>query len=80
MALTWRSGRAAARVWVHDTVPGDPGGNVLTIGAIDRKGIRTGLSVPGAIAGETMEFFVVELLVPTLKRVNLVFLDNCPIL
>jgi transposase len=79
LALTRRSGRAAAGVRVHDTVPGDPGGNVSTIGAIDRKGIRTGLSVPGAIDGETMEFFVEELLAPTLKRGDLVFLDNCPI-
>jgi transposase len=63
----------------YDAVPGDQGGNVSTLGAIGLTGIRTGLSVPGAFEGETMGFFVEELLVPTLKRGDLVFLDNCPI-
>lgn len=39
-------------------------------------GVRTGLSVSGAIDGETMLFFVEELLVPTLKRGEIVVLDN----
>ena len=79
VALTRRYGRAAPGARVHDAVPGDQGGNVSTIGAIDLKGIRTGLSVPGAIDGETMVFFVEELLAPTLKRGDVVFMDNCPI-
>jgi transposase len=79
LALTRRYGRAAPGVRVHDAVPGDRGGNVSTIGVIDLTGIRTGLSVPGAIDGETMVFFVEELLAPTLKRGDLVFMDNCPI-
>ena len=79
LALTRRYGRAAPGARVHDSVPGDQGGNVSTIGAIDLKGVRTGLSVPGAIDGETMVFFVEELLAPTLKRGDLVFMDNCPI-
>ena len=64
---------------VLDQVPGDRGGNVSTIGAIGLDGIRTGLSVPGAIDGETMLFFVEELLVPTLKRGDIVVMDNNPI-
>ena len=79
VALTRRYGRAAPGARVHDAVPGDPGGNGSTLGAIDRKGIRTGLSVPGAIEGETLVFFVEELLAPTLKRGDVVFRDNCPI-
>jgi transposase len=55
------------------------GGNVSTIGAIGLDGIRTGLSLPGAIDGETMVFFVQEWLAPTLKRGELVFFDHCPI-
>ena len=50
-----------------------------TIGAMSLGGMRTGLSVPGAIDGETMLFFVEELLVPTLKRGALVVMDNNPI-
>ena len=79
LAMTRRYGRAAPGVRVPDPVPGDRGGNVSTIGALDLNGMRTGLSVPGAIDGETMVFFVEELLAPTLKRGEVVFLDNCPI-
>lgn len=79
LAMTRRYGRAAPGERVVDTVPGDRGGNVSTIGALDLNGMRTGLSVPGAIDGDTMAFFVEELLAPTLKRGELVFVDNCPI-
>src|SRR5262249_15323793 len=52
------------------------GRQCLTLGALGLEGIRTGLSVPGAIDGETMLFFVEELLVPTLKRGDIVVMDN----
>jgi transposase len=79
VALTRRYGRAAPGKRVRDTVPGDRGGNVSTIGALDLRGCRTGLRVPGAIEGETRVFFIEELLAPTWKRGDLVFRDNCPI-
>ena len=79
LGFTRRYGRAAPGTRVHDQVPGDRGGNVSTIGAIALDGIRTGLSVPGAIDGETMLFFVEELLVPTLTRGEIVCMDNNPI-
>jgi transposase len=79
LGLTRLYGRAEPGQRVFDQVPGDRGGNVSTIGAIALDGIRTGLSVPGAIDGDTMLFFVAELLVPTLKRGDIVFMDNGPI-
>jgi transposase len=79
LALTRRYGRAAPGERVRDAVPGDRGGNVSTIGALDLTGFRTGLSVPGVIDGETMVFCIEEMLAPTLKRGDLVFMDNCPI-
>jgi transposase len=79
LGLTRLYGRAAPGKRIHDQVPGDRGGNVSTIGALALDGIRTGLSVPGAIDGETMLFFVEELLVPTLKRGDIVLMDNNPI-
>jgi transposase len=79
LSLTRRYGRAAPGERVRDQVPGDRGGNLSTIGAIGLDGIRTGLSVPGAIDGETMLFFVQELLVPTLTRGDIVLLDNASI-
>ncbi len=74
--MTRLYGRAEPGQRVLDHVPGDRGGNVSTIGAMSRDGIRTGLSVPGAIDGETMLFFVEELLVPTLKHGDIVVMDN----
>jgi transposase len=79
LSLTRRYGRAAPGERVRDQVPGDRGGNLSTIGAIGLDGIRTGLSVPGAIDGETMLFFVEELLVPTLTRGDIVLMDNASI-
>lgn len=79
LALTRCYGRAAPGERVAEQVPGNRGGNVSTIGAISLTGVRAALSVPGAIDGDTMQFFVEEMLAPTLKRNELVFLDNCPI-
>ena len=79
LGLTRLYGRAAPGQRVRDHVPGDRGGNVSTIGALGVKGIRTGLSVPGAIDGETMLFFVEELLAPTLNHGDIVVMDNNPI-
>jgi transposase len=79
LGLTRLYGRAEPGRRALDHVPGDRGGNVSTIGAISLDGIRTGLSVPGAINGETMLFFVEELLIPTLKRGDIVVMDNNPI-
>jgi transposase len=79
LGLTRLYGRAAPGTRVLEQVPGDRGGTVSTIGALALEGLRTGLSVPGAIAGETRRFFVEELLVPTLKRGDIVMMDNNPI-
>jgi transposase len=79
LGLTRHYGRAEPGQRVLAQVPGDRGGNVSTIGAMGLDGIRTGLSVPGAIDGATMVFFVEELLVPTLKRGDIVVMDNNPI-
>lgn len=79
IALTRLYGRAAPGARVVEQVPAARGGNLSTIGALSLSGLRTGLSVPGAIDGETMVFFVEEMLAPLLKRDDVVFLDNCPI-
>ena len=79
LGLTRVYGRAAPGQRGRDYVPGDRGGTVSTLGAMRLDGMRTGLSVPGAIAGEAMLFFVEEFLVPTLKRGDIVVMDNNPI-
>jgi len=79
LGFTRLYGRAAPGTRVLDQGPGDRGGHVSTIGAIALDGMRTGLSVPGAMDGETRLFFVEELLAPTLKRGDIVVMDNNPI-
>jgi len=78
LGLTRLYGRAAPGQRVLDQVPGERGGNGSTIGALSLNGMRTGLSVPGAIDGATPLFFVEELLGPTLKRGDMVVRDNTP--
>lgn len=79
LGLTRLYGRAVPGQRVVESVPGERGGNVSTIGARALDGLRTGLSVAGAIDGETMLFFIEELLAPTLQRGDIVFMDNCAI-
>ena len=79
LSFTRLYGRAAPGQRVVDEVPGERGKNVSTIGAIALDGIRTGLSVTWPMDGETILFFVEEMLVPTLKRGDIVVLDNCSI-
>jgi transposase len=79
LGLTRLYGRAAPGPGVREQIPGDPGGNSSTIGALRRDGLRTGLSVPGAVDGDTRLFWVEELLVPTLNRGDMVVMDNNPI-
>ena len=78
LGLTRRYGRAEPGKRVLDQVPGERGGTVSTLGALGLDGICTGVSVPGAIEGDTLLFFGEELLVPTLKRDDRVFMDNTP--
>jgi transposase len=79
LTLTRRYGRAIPGARVPDSVPGDQGRNVSTIGAIDLRGIRTGLSVPGAIDGETLGFFVEEGVLCPKPKSERFLLDNCPL-
>ena len=72
-------GRATPGQRVVEDVPGKKGENVSTIGAIGLDGVRAALSLPGAIDGETMAFFVTETLAPELKPGEMVFMDNCSI-
>lgn len=78
LSFTRLYGRAEPGQRVVDKVPGKVGENVSTIAALGIDGMRTGLSVKGPIDGETMIYFVEEMLAPTLKRGEIVFMDNCP--
>jgi len=79
LAMTGLYARAAPGARVVDEIPSDHKGNFSTIGAVGLPGLRTALSVPGAIDSETMIFFVEEMLAPTLQAGDIVFFDNCQI-
>ena len=79
LGFTRLYGRATPGQRVVEDVPSKKGENVSTIGAIGLDGVRAALSLPGAIDGETMAFFVTEMLAPKLKPGEIVFMDNCSI-
>jgi len=79
LSFTRRYGRATPGQRVVEDVPGKKGENVSTIGAIGLDGVRAALSLPGAIDGETMAFFVTETLAPQLRPGEIVLMDNCSI-
>ena len=79
LGFTRLYGRATPGQRVVEDVPSKKGENVSTIGAIGLDGVRAALSLPGAIDGETMAFFVTEMLAPELKPGEIVFMDNCSI-
>lgn len=79
LSFTRMYGRAEPGKRVVDKVPSERGQNISTIAAIGIDGLRTGLSVGGAIDGQTLLYFVEEMLAPRLKAGEIVFMDNCPI-
>jgi len=79
LAMTRLYARAAPGARVVDEIPSEHKGNFSTIGALALRGMRTALRVPGAIASETMIFFVAEMRAPTLPAGDSVFFDNCQI-
>ena len=79
LSFTRLYGRAERGKRVIDKVPSERGQNISTIAALGMDGIRTGLSVSGAIDGQTVLYFVEEMLAPRLKAGEIVFMDNCPI-
>lgn len=78
IALARRYGRAEPGVRVVDHIPSARGENVSTLGALALNGVRTAVSLPGAIDGETFLFFVQQVLTPTLSPGEIVLMDNIP--
>jgi hypothetical protein len=74
LAMTRLYARAAPGPRVEDEVPADHKGNISTIGAMGLAWMPTALSLPGPIDGETMIYFVEEMLAPTLQPGDIVFL------
>jgi transposase len=76
LALTRTHGRAPRGVRVVGAVPQNYGQNLTVLAALDHRGIRAAMLVPGATDGEVFRRFVEHVLRPTLRRGDLVVWDN----
>ena len=76
LAMTRSHGRAPRGQRVRQRVPRKRGTNVTLIGALALRGWVAALSFSGAVDREAFDAFVTELLVPRLRRADVVLLDN----
>jgi transposase len=76
LALTRLYARAPRGQRAVGAVPQNYGENLTVLAALDARGIRTALVVPGAVDGTVFLAFVEEVLGPHLRRGDLVVLDN----
>ena len=74
--MTPRYGRAAAGERVHDAVPAGHYCQTSVIASMRLGGAGAAMSVAGAVDGEAFEAYVREHLAPTLKRGDVVVMDN----
>ena len=76
LAMTRSHGRAPRGQRVRQQVPRRRGANVTLVGALALRGWVATLSFSGAVDREAFDAFVTELLVPRLRRADVVLLDN----
>ena len=74
--MTRRFGRAPRGRRVRQRVPRRRGAHVTLVGALALRGWVAALSFSGALDREAFDAFVTELLVPRLRRSDVVLLDN----
>lgn len=76
LMMTRRFGRAPRGCRVRQRVPRKRGTHVTLVGALALCGWVAALSFNGAVDREAFDAFVTELLVPRLRRADVVLLDN----
>jgi transposase len=76
LALTRPHGRAPRGVRVVGAVPRNYGRSLTVLAALDHRGIRAALLIEGATDGEGFRHFVRRVLLPTLRRGDIVVWDN----
>lgn len=74
--MTRRFGRAPRGRRVRQRVPRKRGAHVTLVGALALRGWVAALSFSGSLDREAFDAFVTELLVPRLRRADVVLLDN----
>ncbi len=76
LAMTRRFGRAPRGRRVRQAVPRKRGTNVALVGALALRGWVAALSFGGPLDREAFDAFVTALLVPRLRRADVLLLDN----
>jgi transposase len=76
IAMTRRYGRASVGRRVHDAVPKNFGRNVTILGALSWYGLDAVMTVEGATDADVFHVYVCRVLVPTLRRGDIVVMDN----
>jgi transposase len=76
LALTRLYGRAPRGERAVGSVPQNYGANVTLIGALSRQGLEASMTVEGATDGEVFSTYVQRVLAPTLKKGDIVVMDN----
>lgn len=76
LAMTRRFGRAPRGRRVRQRVPRNRGTRVTLVGALAPRGRVAALSLKGSLDREAFDAFVTQLLVPHLRRADVVLLDN----
>lgn len=76
LALTRLYGRAPRGERAVGSVPQNYGPNVTLIGALSPRGLEAPMTVEGATDGEVFSAYVQHVLAPTLKKGDIVIMDN----
>jgi len=76
IALSPIYARAPKGERAHGKAPRNWGKNVSLVCAIDSEGVKPSMSVEGAVNGKAFEAYVERFLAPTLKRGQIVVMDN----
>lgn len=76
LAMTRRFGRAPRGERVRQRMPRKRGTHVTLVGALALRGWVAALSFSGSLDREAFDAFVTKLLVPRLRRADVVLLDN----
>ena len=76
IAMTRRYGRALRGQRVHDAVPKNLGRNLSILGALTWYGMDAVMTVEGAVDTEVFRAYVRHVLAPTLRKGDVVVMDN----
>lgn len=76
VGLTRLFGRASAGQRVVEATPGHSGTHYTLIAALSWHGVQAAWLLPGAMDREAFDVYIVQVLAPTLRRGDIVVMDN----